>query len=134
KALKQKPAPFMSKQDAKLIETGSIDEDLARVKECDWVVEVIIEKLEPKQELFAKLEKLVEPGTVVTSNTSGLEIEDMLKGRGAAFCESFCVTHFFNPVRYMHLLEIVGGKQTDPAVLERMAAYGEEVLGKGIVR
>jgi 3-hydroxyacyl-CoA dehydrogenase len=133
KSLKQKPAPFMSKQDAALIEVGNTTDDLERVKECDWVVEVIIEKLEPKQQLFEKLEALVEPGTVVTSNTSGLEIEDMLAGRGDEFCSNFCVTHFFNPVRYMHLLEVVGGKKTKPEVLERMGAFGEHVLGKGIV-
>ena len=133
KALKTKPAPFFTQADAKLVEVGNLEDDLERVKECDWVIEVIIEKLEPKQALFEKLEGLIGENTVVSSNTSGLKIEDMLQGRSESFAKRFLVTHFFNPVRYMHLLELVDGPQTDPAVSARVAAFGERVLGKGIV-
>lgn len=134
KALKTKPAPFFTKEDAKLVEVGNLEDDLSRVKECDWIIEVIIEKLEPKRDLFAALEReIVDENTVVSSNTSGLKIEEMIKGRSERFQKNFLVTHFFNPVRYMHLLEIVAGTRTDPAVTERVAAFGETALGKGIV-
>lgn len=130
---KQRPAPLYSLAALDLIEVGNFEDDLARVAECDWVVEVVKEELGVKQALFARVEPLLRPGTVISSNTSGLSIVGMLDGRGPAFRKNFLVTHFFNPVRYMRLLELVPGKETDPAVLERMARFGEEVLGKGIV-
>ncbi len=134
RALKTKPAPFFSKKDAALVEVGNLEDDLERINECDWIVEVVVENIKIKQELFARIEKvLTREDTLITSNTSGLEIEDMTAGRGDSFKKRFFVTHFFNPVRYMHLLEIVKGQATDDAAVKRVAEFGEHVLGKGIV-
>ena len=119
---------------AQLIEVGNLTDDLEKAADCDIIIEAIIERLDIKQELFSRLEPLVAgKGTIVASNTSGLRISDMLDGRSSEFREHFCVTHFFNPARYMKLLELVAGPDTDPAVLERAATFGREVLGKGIV-
>ncbi|MCC7073109.1 MAG: crotonase [Deltaproteobacteria bacterium] len=134
KALANKPSLFFTKRDAALVEVGNLEDDLGRVAECDLVIEVVLEKLDVKQKLFERLEGVVKPGTVVTSNTSGLSIEGMLQGRAATFKKSFAVTHFFNPVRYLPLLEIVAGKESDPAVIARLTAFGERTLGKGVVR
>jgi 3-hydroxyacyl-CoA dehydrogenase len=130
---KQRPAPLFTPAVLDLIEVGNFEDDLGRIAECDWVVEVVKEEMGVKQALFAKVEPFLKPGTVISSNTSGLSIVGMLEGRGPAFRKNFLVTHFFNPVRYMKLLELVPGKDTDVQVLERMARFGEEVLGKGIV-
>ncbi len=131
--MKSKPSLLFSKKDAGLIETGNLEDNLGRAAECDLVIEVVLERLDVKQKLFARLESIVKPGTVVTSNTSGLSIEGMLEGRSADFASNFAVTHFFNPVRYMPLLEIVGGKRTSAAVLDKLTSFGERTLGKGIV-
>jgi 3-hydroxyacyl-CoA dehydrogenase len=130
---KQKPAPLYSTAALELVEPGNFEDDLARLSECDWVVEVVKEELAVKQSLFARVEKAIRPGTLVSSNTSGLSIRGMLEGRGAEFRKQFLVTHFFNPVRYMRLLELVAGPETLPEVVTAMHAFGEEVLGKGIV-
>ncbi|MFH1807265.1 MAG: 3-hydroxyacyl-CoA dehydrogenase NAD-binding domain-containing protein [Pseudomonadota bacterium] len=132
-ALKAKPALFYTNVDADLVEVGNLEDDLGVIGECQWVVEAVIERLDIKQQLFEKVEKHWKPGCIITSNTSGLKIKDMLKGRGEGFCSHFLVTHFFNPVRYMPLLEIVVGDKTDKAVLERMVEFGRNALGKGIV-
>jgi len=133
KAIAAKPALFLTKDDARLVEVGNLEDDLARVAECDWVVEVVVESLPVKQQLFAKLEPVLHKDAIISSNTSGLPIKQMIEGRSASFAERFLVTHFFNPVRYMELLEIVPGTSTKPAIVERMRAFGEEVLGKGVV-
>ena len=130
---KLRPAPLYTPAALELIEVGNFDDDLARIAEADWVVEVVKEDLAVKQALFARVEPHLKPGAIVSSNTSGLSVVGMLQGRGAAFRKAFLVTHFFNPVRYMKLLELVAGPDTDPAVLQRMARFGEETLGKGIV-
>ncbi len=130
---KQKPAPLFTHAALQLIEAGNFEDDLARLAECDWVVEVVKEDLAVKQALFARVEKAIRPGTVVSSNTSGLSIKGMLEGRGDAFRKNFLVTHFFNPVRYMKLLELVAGPETSPEVMKSIHLFGEEVLGKGIV-
>ena len=130
---KQKPAPLMTEKALSLIEIGNFDDDLKRVGECDWVVEVIKEDLKLKNGLFAKLEPLVSKTCIVSSNTSGMSIAGMLDGRSDDFKSRFLVTHFFNPVRYMKLLELVPGTQTNPAVLQALADFGERTLGKGIV-
>jgi 3-hydroxyacyl-CoA dehydrogenase len=130
---KLRPAPLYTPAALELIEVGNFDDDLARIAEADWVVEVVKEDLAVKQALFARVEPNLKPGAIVSSNTSGLSVVGMLQGRGAAFRKAFLVTHFFNPVRYMKLLELVAGPDTDPAVLQRMARFGEETLGKGIV-
>ena len=130
---KQKPAPLFSLAALKLIEVGNLEDDLARISECDWVVEVVKEDMAVKRALFAKVEPLLKATAIVSSNTSGMSIKGMTEGRSAAFKKQFLVTHFFNPVRYMKLLELVAGEQTDPRVLAAFAKFGEEVLGKGIV-
>lgn len=129
--LKSKPASFMDKGRASLIEIGTTD-DLSKLKDCDWIVEVIIEKVEPKQELFARLEAAA-PNAVVSSNTSGIPMKTLLEGRSAGFKRRFLGTHFFAPVRYLHLLEIIPTPDTDPAIVEAMRKFGERILGKGTV-
>lgn len=130
---KQKPSPIFSTAALELIEIGNFDDDLARLSECDWVIEVVKEDLKIKQATFARVEKAIRPGTIVSSNTSGLSIVGMLEGRGAELKKNFLVTHFFNPVRYMKLLELVAGPDTSKDVLQAIHQFGEEVLGKGIV-
>ena len=133
-ALKRsRPPALFTEADLRLIEVGNFDDDLHRVSECDWIVEVVIENLAIKQSLFAKIEAHRRPGTLITSNTSGLSISGMQEGRGEDFRRHFLVTHFFNPVRYMKLLEIVPGADTAPEAVALLARFGEEVLGKGIV-
>ena len=131
--LKGKPAPFFHESNAQLVSVGNFDDDLARVAECDLVIEAIIERLDIKRSLFARLDELIQGDTILASNTSGLRIADMIEGRSERFRKSFLVTHFFNPPRYMKLLELVAGPDTDPAVMERATRFGQDVLGKGIV-
>ena len=130
---KTKPSPIFSKAALSLLETGNFDDDMGRLAECDWVVEVVKEDMAIKQRLFAQVEANIKPGTIVSSNTSGLSVTGMLEGRGESFRKNFLVTHFFNPVRYMKLLELVSGPDTDPNVVKTLHKFGEEVLGKGIV-
>src|SRR5262249_53740410 len=120
KALKARPAAFYHKANARLISVGNTEDDLAKLKDCDLVIEAIIEKMEAKQALLEKLEKIVPEHCIVASNTSGLRIAEMTKGRGGALKKHFVVLHFFNPVRYMKLLEIVAGPETDKAVLDHV--------------
>lgn len=129
-----RPALLYSRRDIGLIEIGNLEDDLKRAVECDWIVEAVTENLEIKRALYDRIEALWKPGTVVTSNTSGIAISQMMEGRGKEFRRHFLVTHFFNPVRYMKLLELVPGEDTDPEILEGIAAFGERRLGKGIVR
>jgi 3-hydroxyacyl-CoA dehydrogenase len=133
KLLKTKPASYHSKADAELIEVGNLEDDLARLNECDWVCEAVKEDLKVKRDLFARIDALRHADLVLTSNTSGLPIAAMTEGMSAGFRSHFFVTHFFNPPRYMRLLEIVEGPETDAAALGRTVAFGEDVLGKGIV-
>ncbi len=132
-ALSAKPAAFFSKKNAELIEVGNLEDDLDKVKACDWVIEVVVENLQVKQKLFERLEAVVHPDAIISSNTSGLSIDAMLQGRSEDFKKRFLVTHFFNPPRYLHLLELVAGPQTSKQVMAKMAWFGENVLGKGIV-
>ncbi|MFK7986538.1 MAG: 3-hydroxyacyl-CoA dehydrogenase/enoyl-CoA hydratase family protein [Sandaracinaceae bacterium] len=130
---KAKPALFFHPSNASRISIGNIDDDLAKLEGCDLVVEAIIERLDIKKSFFEKLDKVIDDDTIVASNTSGLRIKDMVEDRDANFRKNFLVMHFFNPVRYMKLLELVVGPETDPAVLKRVADFGRDVLGKGIV-
>jgi 3-hydroxyacyl-CoA dehydrogenase len=132
KALKAKPAAFFHPSFARLVTIGNTEDDLALLADCDLVIEAIIEKVEPKRALFEKLEAAA-PNAIVASNTSGLRIADMTLGRSEGFKKRFLVMHFFNPVRYMKLLELVAGPDADPAVVDRVRRFGEDVLGKGIV-
>ncbi|SEL64240.1 3-hydroxyacyl-CoA dehydrogenase [Stigmatella aurantiaca] len=130
---KQKPSPIVSEQVFASLEVGNLEDDIARIAECDWVIEVVKEDLAVKQALFEKVEKHLRKDAIVSSNTSGLSIAGMLQGRGADFRKRFLVTHFFNPVRYMKLLELVAGPETDAEVVKAIHTFGEGVLGKGIV-
>jgi 3-hydroxyacyl-CoA dehydrogenase len=133
KLLKSKPAAFTHPRNARLITVGNLNDDLAKVADCDLIVEAIIEKLEIKRDLFTKLDALLTGDTIIASNTSGLRIADMLVGRSDRFKQHFLVTHFFNPPRYMKLLELVAGAETSDAVKARIEAWGKDQMGKGIV-
>lgn len=130
---KANPSPIYSKKDLDLITVGNTTDHLGYLAEVDLIVEVVPENLKIKQDTFAKVEEHANPNAIIASNTSGLSIEGMLEGRSADFRKRFIVTHFFNPVRYMKLLEIVEGKDTDPEVTKTVVKFGSEVLGKGIV-
>jgi 3-hydroxyacyl-CoA dehydrogenase len=133
KAVKAKPAVFFHKDLAKQVKTGNTTDDLQMLVGCDIVIEAVFERIDVKRALFDALEPILPETTIIASNTSGLRIEEMLKGRKDWFKKNFIVTHFFNPVRYMKLLELVVGPETDPAVTARVQKFGEDVLGKGIV-
>jgi 3-hydroxyacyl-CoA dehydrogenase len=133
RAAKARPAAFFSRDRARLVSIGNVDDDLDRVRDADLVVEAITERLEPKRALFEKLEHAVRSDCVVASNTSGLRISELTAGRSISFRRRFLVMHFFNPVRYMKLLELVAGRDTSPDVIEQARQFGEDVLGKGVV-
>lgn len=133
KAIKSKPASFMEAAAAARVRTGNTEDHLAWLAECDWICEAIIELPEPKQQLFAKIEALMKPTAIVSSNTSGIPMAMLLAGRSEKFRRRFLGTHFFNPPRYMHLLEVIPTAETDPAVIGAMRAFAERTLGKGIV-
>jgi 3-hydroxyacyl-CoA dehydrogenase len=134
KMLAHKPAPFSHKSHARLIEVGNLEDDLGRMKDFDLVIEAVIEQLPIKRALFEKLEKITD-GTdaIIASNTSGLRLRDLTEGRSESFRKRFLVTHFFNPPRYLKLLELVRSPDTDDAVVARLERFGADVLGKGIV-
>ncbi|MDR6706211.1 3-hydroxyacyl-CoA dehydrogenase [Novosphingobium sp. 1748] len=131
---KAEPAAFMSKAAAKLVEAGNIDDDLGRVAECDWVIEAIVEKIELKHALYEKLESVRRPGTAVSSNTSTIPLERLIEGRSEAFARDFLITHFFNPPRYMRLLEVVAGPKSDPELVARVSDFADRAMGKSVVR
>ncbi|GAE33208.1 3-hydroxyacyl-CoA dehydrogenase/enoyl-CoA hydratase family protein [Halalkalibacter akibai] len=133
KLAKQKPAPLSSKAKASYIEAGNLEDDLNRLKEVDWIIEVVVENLAIKQQLFEKIDAVRNPGTIVTSNTSGISIEAMSEGRSEDFKAHFIGTHFFNPPRYLKLLEIIPTAKTNEEVLTFVKAFAEETLGKGVV-
>lgn len=130
---KSKPALLYDVDDMRLIRGGTVDACLPMLAECDWIVEVIVEQLEPKQALYAKLEKIHKPGQIISSNTSGIAWSRLMDGRSQQFREHFCITHFFNPVRYLKLVELVGGTDTDKNILTTMHAFLHNQLGKGVV-
>ncbi len=134
RAMKARPAAFMAKERARLIEIGNTRDDLEKLGDVDWVVEAIIEKPEPKQELFARLEAILKPEAIVSTNTSGIPMKILTEGRSEGFRKRFLGTHFFNPPRYLHLLEIIPTPDTDPGVIAAIEAFGDRILGKGIVR
>lgn len=133
KLLKQKPAPLTSKSNLALIEAGNLEDDIAKIADCDWVIEVIVENLEIKKQLFEKVDTHRKPGSIISSNTSGISIEAMAEGRSEDFKKNFLGTHFFNPPRYLKLLEVIPTKDTSPEVVSFIKTFGEDVLGKGIV-
>jgi 3-hydroxyacyl-CoA dehydrogenase len=131
--LAARPAALASPSLADRIRLGTFEDDLDRLGSADWVVEAVVERLEPKQELLARVEKVVGPGAVVSSNTSGLPLASVAEGRSPDFRGRFLGTHFFNPPRYLKLVELIPTADTDPEVLERMRGFVERVLGKGAV-
>jgi 3-hydroxyacyl-CoA dehydrogenase len=133
-ALKSKPPLFYDKKnDAPMISIGNLDDDFDKLAECDWIVEVVVENLKIKQQLFKRIEGVRKPGSIISSNTSGIPLKDMSADLNKEMRQHFLGTHFFNPVRYMHLLELIPGEETLPEVLDFIANYGEVMLGKGIV-
>ena len=132
-ALKSKPAALYEKSFASRITLGNFDDDLPKIADCDWVIEVVVERLDIKQQLFEKVEKFRKPGTLITSNTSGIPINLMAAGRSDDFRKNFCGTHFFNPPRYMRLLEIIPTKETDPEIIAFLMHFGDVFLGKKTV-
>ena len=131
--LKTDPAPLMSERAAKLISVGNIDDDLGQVADCDWIVEVVLERLDVKQSLYKRLDAVRKPGTPVSSNTSTIPLAMLIDGMPDAFAKDFLITHFFNPPRYMRLLEIVTGPKSDPAMVERVSRFCDVAMGKSIV-
>ncbi len=132
-ALASSPSLFFNKKDAGLISIGNLEDDIEKLADCDWIVEVVVERLDIKRTLFEKVNNVRKPGSIVTTNTSGIPLQDITKGFSSEFKQHFMGTHFFNPVRYMHLLELIPGEDTLPEVLDFMAKFGEKNLGKGIV-
>ena len=131
--LAARPAALASPRLAERIRLGTFEEDFERLAEADWVVEAIVERLEPKQELLARVEKTMGPEAVVSSNTSGLPLASLAEGRSDDFRRRFLGTHFFNPPRYLKLVELIPTADTGPEVLEGMRAFVERALGKGAV-
>lgn len=130
KAIKSNPAPLYHKDFAKRISTGNLEDDISKVKTADWIIEVVVERLDIKKQVFENLAKHRKEGTLITTNTSGIPIHLMSEGHSEDFQKHFCGTHFFNPPRYLKLFEIIPGPKTAPEVLEFLNEYGEKFLGK----
>ncbi|MEM7679672.1 MAG: 3-hydroxyacyl-CoA dehydrogenase NAD-binding domain-containing protein, partial [Pseudomonadota bacterium] len=133
KMLKSDPAPFMHKSNAKLITTGTIDDDLDLIKDCDWIVEVVLEDPKVKHETYAKLDKARKKGSIVSSNTSTIPLHKLVEGASETFAKDFMITHFFNPPRYMRLMELVVGEKTNKDAVETIREFCDVQLGKGVV-
>lgn len=132
-AKKSKPSPIYDKAYLDRVSLGNMDDDMHKVAEVDWIIEVVVERLDIKQKVFANVEEHRKPGTLITSNTSGIPIESMLEGRSDDFKAHFCGTHFFNPPRYLQLLEIIPSSETHPDVVDFLMEYGDRYLGKQTV-
>ncbi|MDO4781894.1 MAG: 3-hydroxyacyl-CoA dehydrogenase/enoyl-CoA hydratase family protein [Capnocytophaga felis] len=133
KTLKSKPSPIYHTNFAKRIETGNLEDDIARIKDADWIIEVVVEQLDIKKAVFEKIEKHRIEGTLVTSNTSGIPISFMSEGRSEDFRKHFAITHFFNPPRYLQLFEVIPSANCKPEVVDFLLSYGEKFLGKTAV-
>ncbi len=133
KLLKQKPSPITSKKSLDLIEVGNMDDHMEKLSDVDWIIEVVVERLDIKKIVFERVDQYRKKGSIVSSNTSGISIEAMAEGRSEDFQKHFLGTHFFNPPRYLKLLEVIPTEKTDPEVLSFMKTFGEDVLGKGVV-
>ncbi|MEO0065969.1 MAG: hypothetical protein RI983_1295, partial [Bacteroidota bacterium] len=132
-AVKSNPSPVFTKSVVNRIKTGNFDDNLKDIAGCDWIIEVVVERLDIKQLIYEKVEKFRKPGTLITSNTSGIPIHMMAEGRSEDFKKHFCGTHFFNPPRYLRLLEIIPTPFTDPEVVDFLMHYGDVHLGKTTV-
>ncbi|AVM07426.1 3-hydroxyacyl-CoA dehydrogenase NAD-binding domain-containing protein [Bacillus velezensis] len=133
KLLKQKPAPLTLAANLDYITAGNLEDDAAQLKDADWIIEVVVENLDVKKQIFSLVDEYRKPGSIVSSNTSGISVTKMAEGRSADFKAHFLGTHFFNPARYLKLLEIIPIQETDPDVLEFMTSFAENTLGKGVV-
>ena len=131
--IKSKPSPIYSKDFVSRITTGNLDDDLPKIADVDWIIEVVVERLDIKKQVFEKIEKFRTNGTLISSNTSGIPIESMIDGRSDDFKAHFCGTHFFNPPRYLKLLEIIPTTKTKSEVTEFLMSYGDKFLGKDMV-
>jgi len=131
--LKTQPAPFMTKRAARLVSPGNLEDDLDRLAEVDWIIEVVVEDLAIKRDLYERIEAKRKPGSIVSSNTSTLTVARLVDGMPESFARDFLITHFFNPPRYMRLLELVAGPQTRAAAVETVRAFADLRLGKGVV-
>jgi len=129
-SLKSKPSPIYNQKFFSRITTGNLEDDLHLIKNVDWVMEVVVERLDIKKSVFEKIEKYRTPGTLITSNTSGIPIKFMNEGRSEDFQKNFAVTHFFNPPRYLKLFEVVPGPNCDQEVADFLMMYGDKFLGK----
>ncbi|MBI1273075.1 MAG: 3-hydroxyacyl-CoA dehydrogenase [Alphaproteobacteria bacterium] len=134
KLLKMDPAPFMHKKNARLVTPGNIEDDLPKLKDVDWVVEAVLENPQIKSDLYKKVDAVRKPGSIVSSNTSTIPLEVLIKDQSAAFARDFLITHFFNPPRYLHLLELVVGQKTRDDAISTISAFVDIQLGKGVVR
>lgn len=132
-ALKSKPAQAYNPESAKRVTLGNFDDDMSKIKDCDWVIEVVIERLDIKKQVFEKVDALRKKGSLVTSNTSGIPIHLMAEGRSEDFQKNFCGTHFFNPPRYLRLLEVIPTPNTSTEVVDFLMNYGDVHLGKETV-
>ncbi|HYA15228.1 MAG TPA: 3-hydroxyacyl-CoA dehydrogenase NAD-binding domain-containing protein [Syntrophales bacterium] len=132
-ALKSKPASFYSKKNASMIKVGNFEDNLKWLADCDWVIEVVIENLKIKQDLMAKVEKVVKDSCIVSTNTSGIPIKEISANFSSKLKQRYLGTHFFNPPRYMKLLEVIPGPETKKEIVDFMVKFGEDVLGKGVV-
>src|SRR5215218_1532526 len=130
---KSRPASLANAAAGNLITVGNFADNFDWVREADWIVEVIVERVGPKQALMARIEEYRKPGSIVSSNTSGIPLNQIAEGRGEDFKRHFLGTHFFNPPRYLKLLEVIPIAETDPAVVRQVKGFGENVLGKGVV-
>ncbi len=133
KMAKADPAPFMSKQAAKRVEAGNLEDDFDRLADVDWIVEVVIEDLSIKRDLYAKLQTVRRPGSIVSSNTSTLPLDQLVEGLPETFAQDFLITHFFNPPRYLRLLEVVAGPKTRRGAVDAITSFGDRQLGKTII-
>jgi len=132
-AIKSNPSPVYHKNVIKKIITGNFDDDMKKISDCDWVIEVVVERLDIKKQVYEKVEQFRKPGTLITSNTSGIPIHMLSEGRSDDFKKHFCGTHFFNPPRYLRLLEIIPTPDTDPVIIDFLMNYGDLYLGKTTV-
>lgn len=134
KMLKTDPAPFMRKSNARLIRTGNLQDDLNLLHDCDWIIEVVLEDLEIKHATYDKIRKHAKPDAIVSSNTSTIPLHKLVEGQDDDFAKNFMITHFFNPPRYMRLLELVTGKKTNPDAAAKIRDFCDKNLGKGVVQ
>ena len=131
--LKSDPPALMHKKRSELISVGNIRDDFSKLAECDWIIEAVVERLDIKKSLYKRLDETIKDDCIVTSNTSTIPIKLLVEDMPSSFQARFAITHYFNPVRYMRLLELVRGEQTDEAIIETLADFNDRILGKGVV-